>query len=156
VNDPAKNFNNALNEEAIAMKSEERESLTISWTGGVALAVQVRGHRLTVDQPVEEGGEDRGITPVEMFVASLGTCIAYYAVRFCRRHNISTEGLAVRAEWSYREQPHRIGAIRVGVDLKGEWDAGLKERLQKVVEGCTVHHSLTHPPEIAIQVATEE
>jgi uncharacterized OsmC-like protein len=137
------------------MKSEERESMTISWAGGVALAVEARSHRLTVDQPVEDGGEDLGITPVEMFIASLGTCIAYYAVRFCQRHNISTDGLAVRTEWSYREQPHRIGAIGVRVDLKGEWDAGLKERLQKVVEGCTVHKSITHPPEIAIRIATE-
>ncbi|NKE70013.1 OsmC family protein [Candidatus Manganitrophus noduliformans] len=130
----------------------QKESMTISWTAGVQLAVEVRGHRLIVDQPKEEGGDDQGITPVEMFIASLGACIGYFAVRFCRRHKLPTEGLAVHTTWDDAEQPHRVGTIRARVDLPKGFPAAMKDRLQKVVEGCTIHNSLTHPPQIAVRL----
>lgn len=128
----------------------QQESMMISWTAGVQLAAEVRGHRLIIDQPKEEGGEDQGITPVEMFVASLGACIGYFAVRFCQRHNLPTAGLAVTMRWAYAEQPHRVGSLTVEVSLPVYFPSEMTARLQKVVEGCTIHHSLTHPPRIAI------
>ncbi|TAK09258.1 MAG: OsmC family peroxiredoxin [Candidatus Manganitrophaceae bacterium] len=127
-----------------------QESMTISWTAGVQMAVEVRGHRLIVDQPKEDGGDDQGITPVEMFVASLGACIGYFAVRFCQRRNLPTAGLAVKVAWDYAEQPHRVGSLTVQVSLPPGFPAEMQERLQKVVEGCTIHQSLTHSPPIAI------
>ncbi|MDC4206600.1 MAG: OsmC family protein [Candidatus Manganitrophus sp.] len=134
------------------MKELQKESMTISWTAGVQLAAAVRGHRLIIDQPKEEGGDDQGITPVEMFIASLGACIGYFAIRFCQRHKLPTEGLGVAVSWDYAEQPHRIGAISTRVDLPKGFSAEMKDRLQKVVEGCTIHNSLTHPPQIAVRL----
>lgn len=132
------------------MKELQKESITIDWRSGVQLAVAVRGHRVIIDQPKEEGGDDQGITPVEMFIASLGACIGYFAVRFCRRHNLPTEGLAAAVSWDYAEQPHRIGTISPRVNLPKGFPAAMKDRLQKVVEGCTIHNSLTHPPQIEV------
>jgi uncharacterized OsmC-like protein len=132
------------------LDENQKESMTISWIAGVRLGVEVRNHCLVVDQPVEEGGQDQGITPVEMFVASLGTCIGYFAVRFCQRHKIETSGLKVSMEWNYAEQPHRVGTVTVRLKLPANLDPAMKVRLQKVLEGCTVHQSLTHPPEIVI------
>jgi|SRR5581483_5996381 len=132
------------------MQNSERESMKISWSRGVRLEAAVRGHRLVVDQPKEEGGEDNGITPVEMFAASLGACIGYYAVRFCQRHQLPEAGLSVNLSWDYAEQPHRIGTIDVQVALPKGFPEPLKDRIQKVIEGCTVHNSLTHPPRIAV------
>lgn len=133
-------------------KETEKESMKITWTAGVQLAVAVRGHRLIVDQPKEKGGGDQGITPVEMFIASLGACVGYFAVRFCQRHKLPTAGLAVHTIWEYAEQPARIGTIRIRVDLPIGFPSEMRERLQKVVEGCTIHNSLTHPPQIAVSI----
>lgn len=132
------------------MKELQKESITIDWRSGVQLAGAVRGHRLIIDQPKEEGGDDQGITPVEMFIASLGACIGYFAVRFCQRHNLPTEGLGVAVSWDYAEQPHRIGTISTRVNLPEGFPAAMKDRLQKVVEGCTIHNSLTHLPQIEV------
>lgn len=128
----------------------QKDSVSIHPAGGVALKVTARRHTLIVDQPGEEGGDDRGMTPVELFAGSLGACIGYYALRFFQRRQIPTEGLGVSVEWEYAEQPHRIGAILARVDLPGDFPAGMKDRLQKVLEGCTVHNSLTHSPKIQI------
>jgi uncharacterized OsmC-like protein len=130
----------------------KKEMLSVSWVDGVRQVVEIRNHRLVLDQPLEDGGQDRGVTPVELFVASLAGCIGYFAVRFCRRHAIPTDGLRITAEWDYAEQPHRVGAITVHADLPAALDSGMRRRLQKVLEGCTVHQSLTHSPRIAVEL----
>ena len=134
------------------MKKTEEESMKISWSRGVQLEIEVRGHHLTVDQPKEEGGDDCGITPVEMFSASLGACVGYFAVRFCQRHAFTTAGLAVKMTWNDAEAPHRIGALNVEVSLPIGFPPEMKDRLQKVVEGCTIHNSLTHPPQVTVDL----
>jgi uncharacterized OsmC-like protein len=127
-----------------------KESMTISWLDGVRLGADVRSHRVVMDQPVEEGGRDQGMTPVELFVASLGGCIGYFGARFCRRHGISAEGLKVVVEWDYAERPHRVGTIAVRVDLPARLEPDMKTRLRKVLDGCTIHQSLAHPPRISV------
>lgn len=130
----------------------QKESLTVSWIKDVQLEVQVRNHRLRLDQPAEEGGRDEGMTPVECFVASLGGCIGYFAVKFCRRHAIPTVGMKITAEWDYAERPHRVGAIAVHLDLPARLDSEMRNRLQRVLEGCTVHQTLVHSPAISVEL----
>lgn len=127
-----------------------KESLTVSWIEGVQLGVEVRSHRLLLDQPVEEGGQDAGMTPVEIFVASLGGCIGFFAVKFCQRHKIPTVGLKITAEWDYAERPHRVGTIAVHADLPARLDPEMRNRLQRVLESCTIHQSLAHPPKVSV------
>lgn len=132
----------------------KKESMAISWVKGVQLAVEVRGHRILTDQPVEDDGTDEGMTPVEMLVASLGSCIGYFAVRFFRRHNLQTAGLRVAMAWEYSEQPHRIGSMAAHVHLPVELDAKMRDRLQKVLDGCTVHNSIQITPKIEVRLST--
>lgn len=130
--------------------NQETETMVISPEEGVALEIRTRNHRLIVDQPLDEGGKDRGMTPIELFVGSLGACIAYYAVRFCQRHHLLTEGLKVSLEWKFVEEPHRIGSMNVLVHPPKEWNPDLNERFKKVLEGCTVHQSIKFEPKVVI------
>lgn len=138
------------------LEVEGKEFMTVSWVEGVRLAVQVRQHRFEVDQPVAEGGQDTGVTSVELFMASLGTCIGYFAVRFCQRHHMPTAGLNVNLQWDYAEKPHRIGAVTVRVALPGDWNPDLKQKLHKVLDGCTIHQSLRSPPTINLILNVKE
>jgi putative redox protein len=131
-------------------KEPQKESMEISWIKGVQLDVKVRGHRILTDQPLDEGGTDEGMTPVEMLVAALGSCIGYFAVRFFQRHKIATAGLRVAMEWGYADQPHRIGFLTAHVHLPVKPDSTMRDRLQKVLEGCTVHHSIQIAPKIEV------
>ena len=71
------------------------------------------GQEVRTDQHAAEGGTDKAMTPAELFVASLGTCIGVYAVRFCKRHNLPTEGLKVLLDWTVVKDPWRIGSVKV-------------------------------------------
>ena len=64
--------------------------------GAMQFEIQARGHKVFSDQPLEIGGYDEGMTPPELFLASLGTCAGYYAAQYMRGHNLSAEGLSVR------------------------------------------------------------
>jgi putative redox protein len=42
----------------------------------VKFSIQSRSHTILCDQPAENGGEDSGMTPSELLLASLGSCAA--------------------------------------------------------------------------------
>jgi uncharacterized OsmC-like protein len=130
------------------------ESLTVAWIKGVQLEIRARTHRLLIDQPADEGGEDQGMTPIELLVGSLGSCIGHFAARFCQRHRLSTEGLHVNMTWSYAERPHRVGSLTAHVHLPLALEPAVRERLQQVLEGCTVHKTIEIAPKILVQIET--
>ena len=122
----------------------------VTWRGGVRFDADVRGHRMVIDQPKDEGGSDEGMTPLECLAVSLGSCVAYFAARFALRHNAAFEALRVDVTWAYAERPHRVGRFDVRVAYRGAIDRTMRERLLAVARGCTVHHTLTHPPEVNV------
>jgi len=133
------------------------ETMEVTWLRGSQLAVDVRRHRLLVDQPADEGGDDRGMTPVELLIASLGSCIGHFAARFCDRHRLPADGLRVTVEWEYEEKPHRVGRmtahVRLPPPLAAALDPAMRERMQKVLEGCTVHNTIAITPRIDVRIA---
>jgi putative redox protein len=125
--------------------------VTVSYVGGDRLRVAVRGHEVYTDQPVADGGDDLAPTPTELFVASFGACVAYYAERFLRRHGLPTAGLTVACGYRWEEDPHRVGGIDVIVDAPGLPDER-RVAFSRVIDHCTVHNTLRVPPEVTVKV----
>lgn len=124
--------------------------LTVSHHSGTRFDIESGGHRIVTDQPVEDGGQDAGMGPVDLFVGSLASCVAYFVGRFCSRHEISVEGLRIDAEWVMAERPHRVGQISLSIRLPHRMTPEQKERLLKVARGCTVHQSIIVPAKVII------
>jgi putative redox protein len=113
----------------------------------------VRGHEVRVDQPLAAGGTDEAPTPVELFVVSLATCVAYYAGRYLDRHGLSRAGLAVHAEYRKADPPPaRIASIHLRVIVPAGLPTGMVKPLHAVVSHCTVHNTLREPPTVDIQI----
>ena len=134
------------------IKERKVMKLSVSHQGGTRYDIVSGRHRIVTDQPAEDGGQDLGASPVELFVGSVASCVAYFVGRFCMRHGISQEGLCVDAEWDMVENPHRVGHIGLSIHLSQPFTPELQDRLLKVAHGCTVHHSLTTAPKIDIAV----
>lgn len=124
--------------------------LTATYHGGARYDITSGKHRVVTDQPEGDGGQDTGMSPAELFVGSLASCVAYFVGQFCARHNISRDGLAVYADWDMAEGPHRVGRIEIAIHLPHRVPVGLKERLLKVAHGCTVHQSIAIAPTVEI------
>jgi putative redox protein len=116
--------------------------LSITLVENVKFEAECRGHKLIVDQPTEDGGSNAGMTPVELFIASLGSCVAYFAVVFCQRRRIPAYGLKVKLDWDYAEDPHRIGSIRINITLPAKLEETQRAGLLRMVKGCTVHNTI--------------
>jgi putative redox protein len=125
-------------------------SLSVRSEPGDRFAVLVRGHVIHVDQPVEDGGADSASTPLELFVASLASCVAHYARRYLRRHDLPEEGLAVEARWHMAKAPGRVGSIDIALTLPAGEPLDRREALLAVASHCTVHNSITHTPDIRV------
>ena len=131
-------------------------TMQIAFRGGTRFDVASRKHTLVTDQPVEDGGGDAGMSPVELFVGSLGSCVAYFIGRYCLRHQIPCEGLTIDVDWSYAEQPHRVGSVEIKFHLPAKLTSEQQEKLLKVAHGCTVHQSLTVPPKVEIHTIAHD
>ncbi len=126
--------------------------LTATYRDGTRYDIVSGKHRIITDQAVEDGGQDAGMGPVELFVGSVAGCVAYFVGQFCGRHGIPRDGLAVDAEWTMAENPHRVGRIDIGIHLPHRISTEQKERLLKVAHGCTVHQSIIVTPNIGIKL----
>jgi len=124
--------------------------LSVAYSGGTRYDITSGTHRIVTDQPVADGGQDAGMSPVELFVGSVASCVGYFVGRFCARHDIPREGLAVEAEWEMAEGPHRVGRIDLAIRLPHHLTPEQKERLLKVAHACTVHQSLGAASQVAI------
>ncbi|MBX3328084.1 MAG: OsmC family protein [Nitrospira sp.] len=126
--------------------------LTATFHGGTRYDIVSGKHRIITDQPVEDGGQDAGMGPVELYVGSVASCVAYFVGQFCGRHGIARDGLSVEAEWAMAEGPHRVGRVDIAIHLPHRITADQRERLLKVAHGCTVHQSISVTPNIGIKL----
>jgi putative redox protein len=125
----------------------------VDYESGDRFRIAVRQHTINVDQPASDGGEDTAPTPTELFIASLASCVAFYARRFAARHDIPTEGLAVTAEFSMASHPARVGEITLQLHVPAELSPEQQAALLAVTSHCTVHSTLMQPPEVRIELA---
>ncbi len=131
--------------------SAMQEPIVVTHEGGDRLRIAPRGHELWSDQPVADGGGDSALTPTEIFVAGIAACVAYYAERFLRRHDMSTDGLRVTARYGWAENPHRVGEIDLEVEAPRLAPAR-QEAFERVIERCTLHSTLRQPPAVRIRL----
>jgi uncharacterized OsmC-like protein len=131
--------------------AEGTETVTVSHLDADRFAIDVRGHRITVDQPSYAGGEDTAPTPTELFVASLASCVGFYARRYLARHDLSTEGLRVTSRFEIGGRPARVTTLTIDVDAPG-LPPERREAFQAVISHCTVHNTLHEPPAVPITV----
>jgi uncharacterized OsmC-like protein len=126
----------------------------VSHVDGVRFAIQARSHVVTSDQPLDNGGEDSGMTPPEFLLASLGSCAAYYAVEYLRTRNLAQTGVEVSVSAEKLLKPARLGNFRIHVLSPVELNPQHSEGLVRAVHHCLVHNTLLSPSEIMIDLAS--
>ena len=122
----------------------------------VKFAIQSRSHTILCDQPAENGGEDSGMTPPELLLASLGSCAAFYAVQYLKTRNLAETGVEVTVTAEKLKQPARVGNFRVHVACPFPLTEEQTEGLMRSVHHCLVHNTLLTPPEIKIELLVGE
>lgn len=125
-------------------------SMRVDYRSGDRFDISIRDHVVTVDQPADVGGDDAGPTPTELFVAGLASCVAFYARRYLRRHQLDASGLRVETSYRLASKPARVAQVDLRICLPADLPAARREGLLAVASHCTVHNSITTTPEITI------
>lgn len=116
---------------------------------GTKFEILARGHRVLCDQPVENGGEDCGMSPPEFLLASLASCAAYYAAQYLKTRRLDCPDLAIRVTAEKAAQPARLASFRIEVTAPG-LDEQHQAGVLRAVKACLIHNTLLSDPSIEI------
>ena len=119
-------------------------------------AIQSRSHTIICDQPIENGGQDAGVSPPELLLASLGACAQFYALQYLRARNLDDNGVEVTVTAEKLRQPARLGNFRIQVTCPAQLSEEQMEGLRRAVHHCLIHNTLLSQPEIHIELAVGE
>ena len=121
-------------------------------TGKMRHVVEIRGHRVTVDEVPAVGGEDTGPTPHDLYDAALGACKAITMVWYANRKQIPLEDVSVAVERDDADERSGTYRLRTTLTLGGPLTDAQREELRNVAAKCPVHRLMT---QVTTEVATE-
>jgi uncharacterized OsmC-like protein len=121
--------------------------VTIRHLGDVQFEAEARGHRVLCDQPAENKGADRGMTPPEFLLASLGTCAGYYAAQYLKTRSLPTAGLEIKVHAEKATRPARLGTFRIEV-FAPEVPEEHEDGLLRAVDACLIRNTLLNAPQV--------
>ncbi|HEV3046513.1 MAG TPA: OsmC family protein [Solirubrobacteraceae bacterium] len=108
---------------------------------GFKHSVQVRDHQLTIDEPLDAGGDDSAPDPQELLAVSLASCTAITMEMYAARKGWDIGHVEVDVEYSPAERgcPTKFELVmRLPQDLPEDQ----VERLRVIAAKCPVHRVL--------------
>ena len=123
------------------------------YRGNRRFEICARGHRVICDQPRDNRGEDTGMTPPELMLASLASCAGYYAAEYMNTRGLPSKDLVVRVTAEKAAHPARLGSFRIEV-LGLSLDERHRTGVLRAVKACLIHNTLLTPPNIEVEVIT--
>lgn len=120
--------------------------MTAAFTGELQTeCIHETGARLTTYAPKEVGGLGQGFSPTDLVVVALGTCMLSLLSIQAKKLGLEVKGTTLEMEKEMASQPsRRIGKIIIRLRCPHTFSQPIREKLQKAVLECPVHHSL-HP-----------
>jgi putative redox protein len=126
--------------------------VVVEHLGAVQFEIKARQHTFISDQPIDNGGDDEGMTPPELLLASLGSCAAFYAVDYLKRNSLLRVGVKVRVTADKVKAPFRLDNFKIEVEVPGEIEENHLQGLDDAVHRCLIHNTLQHPPKMDVVV----
>jgi uncharacterized OsmC-like protein len=106
------------------------------------------------DEPVSEGGEGAGPTPMQMLLGALGACAAITVRMYALRKGWPLEGVEIVVDHekfkkidypAYTGESDLVNELRQAIVFRGPLTEEQKLRLLEIAGKCPVHRVLTQP-----------
>lgn len=123
----------------------------------VLVETEARGHKLTIDEPKNLGGSDKGMSPVEVVLAGLGACQSIVARIYAEQFKINLEEFSVDVEGDLDldgflgKSDVRPGFSKIRYTYTIQTDASeesVKAFIEHVEKNCPVGDSLANAVEL--------
>lgn len=118
-----------------------------------AYITEIRTEKNTIiaDEPVDLGGENAGLSPMELLAASLGSCTAITLRMYAERKEWDLKDVKVEVYLERDIEGNRSDIVRK-IHLTGDLTERQHARLLEVANNCPMHKVLTHPIEISTEL----
>lgn len=126
--------------------------MEIRFPGGVAVEALHRGFTIRTDQPAADGGANSAPSPFDLFLASLGTCAGFYALRFCQERQLPADGLSLTLTTERDALKRRVAKIRIEIRLPEGFPEKYQGAILRAVDQCAVKRHVVEAP--AFEVVT--
>lgn len=126
--------------------------ITVTRAKGLTFEVRRRDHVMTTDFSVGEGGEDGGPSPVEFLGVASGACLATMAQAHCDSRGFIDGDVSVSLTQEMVENPNRVGAIVLDVELPKDVPEGDRGKLKKMDLRMPVPATLKEGPRLDIEM----
>jgi len=103
--------------------------------------IEMGNHKLVVDEPPEQGGDDEGPSPQELLAASLASCTAITMEMYAKRKGWDIGQIEVECEYSLAERgsPTHFNLV---LRLPNGCTQEQVRALQVIAAKCPVHRTL--------------
>ena len=129
------------------------EGRVVARTGKVGFQTDILagGHHLIADEPIGMGGADTGPTPYDLLIAALGACTGMTLRIYADRKGIPLDAVTVRLKHkkihvqdcvNCADKDGRIDSIEREIELHGDLDQGVRQKLFEIASKCPVHKTL--------------
>ncbi|MCE3261484.1 MAG: osmotically inducible protein OsmC [Pseudoduganella sp.] len=105
--------------------------------------LHVRDHIVSVDGTIEEGGNDAGPSPHDLYDAAVSACKALTVVWYARRKGIPVEDVQVTTERDASEERQGVYRLTATLHLTGALSPEQREELLAISQKCPVHKLMT-------------
>jgi uncharacterized OsmC-like protein len=126
--------------------------VTTYYKGDMLFDTKLGDHTLTSDVPATMGGKNRAPTPPEIFVASLGSCVAALVADYCGRVGIDFRDLAVDVTYDKLDEPTRLANLRVKIHLPRGGYGAREPAILRVADHCPVAETIATVEGIEVEV----
>lgn len=129
--------------------------MIMTFPGGKRVKADYKGFKIMTDQPVYAGGDGSAPAPFDLFLASIGTCAAYYVLAFCQKRDIPTDKISVVLTTEKNPETRMIEKILIDIRLPREFPAKYKKAVIKAANSCSVEAHILKAPSFEIRAFIE-
>jgi putative redox protein len=99
--------------------------------------IEVRGHKILADEPKSfPGGNDKGLSPTDFLLSSLGSCTSMTLRLYARLKKLPLEKIIVKLDRK------ASGEIIKEIELIGNLTEEQRQRLFEISSKCPIHKAL--------------
>jgi len=133
-------------------------TITTYYHGDMKFETTMGNHKLIIDVPEGMGGKDRGPQPPQLFIASIGSCVAALIAEYCNSHDTDASDMRVDISFDKEPNPTRLTNIKVKVTMP-HVDCDDKRReaaLKRVAHHCPVHKTIETMDNVEFEIVGQE
>jgi putative redox protein len=128
--------------------------ITVETKGNGAVEIRIGGRQVNAwnSDGTEAGNLDP--LPVEMLCASLGACIGLMVDEYCRRNSYTDGNVLLSLTYQMGGTPKKIDVITLDIELPKDFPPEKRKAVLKIAQACPIHATLSHPPQIDIDIVS--